>query len=486
MNLELNASEQLVDQITFLKSFHYLDESRKINVICTLVVILFGLVGNSITICLFSQKRFRTNSNNVLLLCLAINDSLFLIIHLFEDTIRTIKEIYFFNQHTELESYINYLVNSLNIVDNYRSACYLVNYFRCVLRFISAYIIVSFTVQRVSIVISPLSKRYKSNRFAWLAVFCIIFLGLLINLWVPFAFQIHTEDIDDFCEIKKEWKTSYFILTNLYIFAVIVVPMLTVLIGNLLIILKAKKANKNRQNYVNIRRSIPNVKVEYSNMESSSSLNNSTGLRTALNRIDTRRSNLSNSSLALSLKRINSFMPFKRNLSLRRPALTRFDFKIRPVYQNVNQLTNSNRSSNCLITKILILVSFSYAFLNLPYLITWCLFYNEVTFETHYDEDSPVQNRLFLAVKISEILNILNYGVHFYFYCVSGSMFLNQLKYSSIFYSLIFTIDFLSFNLLLEYFCWFRQKTLKPKFYFERVDSLGFRRELTPVEICQV
>jgi hypothetical protein len=56
----------------------------KISLFVSFVFIVFGLFGNFFIVIMFAQKRFRINSSNVYLLCLAMNDSLFLIIHLFE------------------------------------------------------------------------------------------------------------------------------------------------------------------------------------------------------------------------------------------------------------------------------------------------------------------------------------------------------------------------------------------------------------------
>ena len=100
-----NSFEKINDHIGYLKSFNHLEQSKRVNVIANFLVVIFGLLGkvksflqltlwfkfksdcqlgNLITIALFAQKRLRTNAGLVFLLCLAINDSLFLIIHLFE------------------------------------------------------------------------------------------------------------------------------------------------------------------------------------------------------------------------------------------------------------------------------------------------------------------------------------------------------------------------------------------------------------------
>ena len=57
---------------------------RKINLQISLAIILLGLVGNCATIFIFTQKKYLVNSSHVYFLCLAINDTLFLIVHFFE------------------------------------------------------------------------------------------------------------------------------------------------------------------------------------------------------------------------------------------------------------------------------------------------------------------------------------------------------------------------------------------------------------------
>ena len=49
-------------------------------------------------------------------------------------------------------------------------------------------------------------------------------------------------------------------------------------------------------------------------------------------------------------------------------------------------------------------------------------------------EDLPAE-----ALQITEIFNILNYGIHFFVYCLTGTLFRAQLEYS-------FRIRFMSNN----------------------------------------
>jgi hypothetical protein len=78
---------------------YYLDFSKKLSILMSLLIIVVGLSSNLLTIMVFSQKKYRKNSGNVYLLTLAILDNLFLIIHFFEviilECLIAIMEIYF-------------------------------------------------------------------------------------------------------------------------------------------------------------------------------------------------------------------------------------------------------------------------------------------------------------------------------------------------------------------------------------------------------
>ena len=91
LELKLNSDYMF----TLVESLQLLIASRKINIYATICVILIGLIGNFITMFIFSQKKFRTNSSHVYLLCLSIIDTFFLVNHFFEDTIRAYISIYF-------------------------------------------------------------------------------------------------------------------------------------------------------------------------------------------------------------------------------------------------------------------------------------------------------------------------------------------------------------------------------------------------------
>lgn len=387
-------------------SFRLLEKCRQLNVFSTIVFIFIGLIGNFLTIFVFAHRKFRVNSSNVYLLCLALNDSLFLIIHFFENTVKNYEQMYLPGEENE-ETSLDRFVKLINIADQFEFTCRFFSYWRYVLRFISAYIIVAFTIQRLIIVDTPLCSKFKTKKSAWKTISLIILTGMIINSWVPVFFEIQTEEGNQYCEIRQGWKTAYFVLTNFYILIILVIPIVSIFTSNLLIIIKTRKADVIRKDLLHSK---PSLKKD---------------------------------SLVSEENVMLKSYKFSPRFHLRRNALTisRFNFRFKPLYQTSTQLSNSiclNKSTtrSNKMTKMLILVSFSYVFLNFPYLIAWGLFYNEIAFSKPHERNSIVHNYLFGAVQITEVFFILNYGLHFYFYIFSGSKFFDQLKFlRNIFFS---------------------------------------------------
>ena len=140
-------------------SAEFKELSRKINILCTFIIACFGILGHVLTIFVYSRKKFNKNSSHVYLYCLAINDSIFLVIHFFEDTVRSLQNV-FQQPISNLDNFKQFF-KFLNITDKCSLTCIVINYLRYYLRFSSAYIIIAFTVQRLIIIDSPLKNRFK-------------------------------------------------------------------------------------------------------------------------------------------------------------------------------------------------------------------------------------------------------------------------------------------------------------------------------------
>jgi len=171
------------------KSLDFLYLANKINISLTIVIIFIGIIGNTLSIIIYSQSKYRLNSSNVFILVLAITDLLFLIVHFFEDTLISLKD------YTLSFEFFNFI--EIN-----KEACILTNYFRYSLRSISSFIILAFTKQRFAIVYSPLSFSFKSKQYAWYTCLIIILSSFLINSWSLFLFDLSTDsEVAKKCDI---------------------------------------------------------------------------------------------------------------------------------------------------------------------------------------------------------------------------------------------------------------------------------------------
>lgn len=420
--LNMSINESVAQDLELMFSNLFLEQTRKINIFSILVILLIGLIGNFLTIFVFAQKRFRTNSSNVYLLCLALVDCVFLILHLFEDTVRTYNDIY--TQNDNETSLIHELIKIINITDRFEAACCLINYFRNILRLISAFIIVAFTLQRLLLVFKPFSNNFKSKKSAWYTVFLITFISFLVNSWVPFMFELKSQQDKQHCDVIDYWRREYFIITSVYIALIMLIPIVTIFLSNFLILYKTARADS-------VRKRLQQKANSSSQKTCETKLVNKPNHKASdSNCVRNNTLNVKKRERRISFGSVNSNSHY---LSVNGHQST---FKVKPFYASTTKPVNKpiGGENSKRLKKILLLISFSYAILNFPYLVTWSIFFFQITFK---NLTPASENYMFGAVQLSEIFYILNYGLKFYIYCASGTTFRNQLKKSSNLFSFL-------------------------------------------------
>ena len=150
-----------------------------------------------------------------------------------------------------------------------------------------------------------------------------------------------------FISLRKLWIREYFSYNLAYIVVIILIPIIVIFVCNSIIIL---------------------------NLLRHSFFSNANGLKA-------------------NKKRSEQFLELEKYPADEITATTSTQVKYRPYYLSINQIINrvtyqANTSKR--ITKMLILISFSYALLNLPYLVAWSFFYygfifkNEQVIENNY------------------------------------------------------------------------------------------------------
>ena len=372
-----------------LSSTSLLVSTQKINIICTILIILVGLVGNALAVCVFAHKKFRSHSSSIYMLCLAISDGLFLLVHFFEDTLRTYIDVYLNGNDNGIDAecksdddphpIAHSVLRLINITDQFDATCRLVNYFRYFLRFISAYIIVAFTIQRAIDIYNPLSTqvKYESIRLVWAIVGIITALAAVLSAWVPFVFGPRELELDrnvfiKYCDVHREKSSYYFTMTIVYVCVTMLVPIIVIFLANSIIIFHLIRASKERR-----------------------AMSNAGGL---------------NASSAETSDLMHRYKSVSVNA---RPSIAA---------SAPRSITASHDSNK--ITNMLIVMSLSYAILNLPYFISWSIFFYKIAFG---QLDLITRNYLFATLNICEIFYILNYGIHFFIYCAWGKKFRTHL-----------------------------------------------------------
>jgi len=352
---------------SLVKAFYQLETSRKINVLASSTIIILGLIGNITISALFSNKKTRFNSARVYFFYLSLIDGLFLLVHLFEDTIRNYNDIY--NNSDELqtaaEKQAKNLMNSIayliNITDKYDLTCRLINYFRYVFRFTSVYIIVAFTIQRLLMLHSPLNySNFQSYDTAWITIWIITSLSAIMNTWVLFLFEIQQDetkhaDMRTFCDIKVSWKAEYFQISSFFIFLVILVPIIILLISDVAIIVYLIK-KKNKQYSMRIRRF---SKFKTDNNNSNNNNNMIPLMSPNQNKYKRKQLDLRNkivgSKMDLNIEPVAPGNTFDKRSSTSILPLRRFSLILN---SNFNKVTNSSEDvDNRRITIITVLLS---------------------------------------------------------------------------------------------------------------------------------
>jgi hypothetical protein len=146
-----------------------------------------------------------------------------------------------------------------------------INYLRYVLRFTSAWALVVFSIQRLFLVYSPFSKKFKSTKSGWLTVAIISVVSLVLNAWVPYLFSLQSDSSLNSCDVKREWGREYFQITIVYICLIMLFPITILFVSNFLIIFNLlrdnfKSADKNTKKSVTTvnSKSNSNVSVKFS------------------------------------------------------------------------------------------------------------------------------------------------------------------------------------------------------------------------------
>ncbi len=341
-------------------------------------------------------------------------------------------------------------MDALTLVDKNIGLCKLANFSRYSLRFISAYLTLAITIQRLLVVYHPFNIRFKDKRFAWRSIGLIFLIGLVLNAVVPFFFCINqkeSNELDVYCDVNKNTKLEYLLLNLNYSLIIIIIPSIVILVSNCLIIYKTNKQNSLRKT---LNESSRFRKTSFLKMSVRSEIN-----LLALKSLGTGNLKLKSSLSCDALKMSSNLKEqvIQKNENFKN-SRSNPNYKLTPLIAEINQqkadssptqtrikphyftkeqliMKNTKKLSQKHFTTMLLVISFSFVCLNTPYFIFWLLFFYDSAF---FQNDRVIQNNLFSALQIAEIFFVLNYAALFIILLATGSLFKSQLKTMGIFF----------------------------------------------------
>jgi hypothetical protein len=260
---------------------------------------------------------------------------------------------------------------SIELNLSYEILCKLIHFSSYMMQFTSSIIILVFTVQRVYIIYMPVSVKYKTKTSAWRSVLIILVFAFILNLWTFLVFEIKSDS--DKCSVNTKLENEYIWINLIFSLVTILMPIVIIFILNIIIIcklvidhVKMKKIKRNN-----------NRKIE-------------------------KNPKIANQPSSIEIEQFEL-----------KPHYLTFDQIIHKKTKNLNHYSKK-------ITILMLIISFTFIALNLPYLITAILVY----------QNEFLKTQLILALKITEIVYYLNYGIKFYIYLLCFVIFRSNLEYS--------------------------------------------------------
>ena len=188
------------------------------------IIIAVGIVGNTISLVVFTATKLRSHSSSVYLAALAVSDTCFLLCTLVVWVSRV----------------------GMNVV-NMQPWCALVVYLTFVCSFLSVWIVVAFTIERFIVVCFPLRRRHMLRPFqARSCVFILAIASLIIYSFLLWMTRVVDQPNGDgkVCHTLPKHAQALHILTQIDIFLTLVVPLFTIISLNSAIMISIYRSSQ--------------------------------------------------------------------------------------------------------------------------------------------------------------------------------------------------------------------------------------------------
>ncbi|TNN20131.1 FMRFamide receptor [Schistosoma japonicum] len=368
-----------------------------------LIIFIFGLFGNGLTVIILQSKRLQQSSTLIYLSVLAIVDIFYLLTGL-------------------LVTIINYTFLFPSDIRHFSLiSCILTPYLSYTLAYLSVWLLVSVTVDRAIWVVQPFNaKRVCTTRNAWLTIFS---LTIILFSFDSHFFWTMNYNIDS---VNASINTTYYKCTPSYftqtifpyidLLLVCVIPCLFMLVANGLIAIQLK-----RMNNFNKRRQKNRLILNQTSMQQQQQQLQSEIHSTVKNPSNSAPDKLTydsiiNDNFATNMNNIQ--YPQKRYKS---NALKHC------VKNSIKGRSNINRSSS--LTAMLLAINMFFMISVCP-LLVYDVIYFAFNLNTWIEKDEVIRGVLVFGIeRFVYVLWYTNFAVHFLLYCLSGPQFRAQVKH---------------------------------------------------------
>ena len=195
---------------------------------------MIGLVGNGLSVAVFSSKGMRTVSSNVYLLMLAVSDSLYLVSVFLTKILTTLRCMYFPQQPAD-------------IVNRYDFACILLQYMQDLFSDYSACLILAFTVERYIACYHPM--KFKDICTLKRARFVCFLILLVIAVFICPYHVMYIGRVQNFnvCTVLLDYEAEFTILYVVEALIFRIGPVFIIAVLNVFIIAKVSKVHAERK-----------------------------------------------------------------------------------------------------------------------------------------------------------------------------------------------------------------------------------------------
>ena len=190
----------------------------------TPLILIIGICGNILSLSVFLSKNMRKMSASVYLASLSTADISTLLFYVFIEWLRRGLV------HISPESKIDILETN--------GLCHILLYLSYISRLMSAWLIVSFTIERYIGVCHPFRRRDPSPRGTFRIVISLLIVCSLLVLYKPILSGSHTIRNRTACSSRPEFRYPSFILDTIFAVMITLIPFLIISVLNFLIIKK--------------------------------------------------------------------------------------------------------------------------------------------------------------------------------------------------------------------------------------------------------